>query len=53
MSFSTKGKSANYYKTTISIVKQNFNLGTGDNIDLKFGTSSQTHEEKLYSCCPV
>ena len=35
-------------KTTKRNVKWNLNLVTGDNINLKFGTSSQTREKNLF-----
>ena len=35
-------------KTTIINVKWNLNLVTRYNIDLQFGTTSQTHEKSLF-----
>ena len=35
-------------KTTTRKVKWSLNLATEENIDLKFGTGSQTHENSLF-----
>ena len=37
-----------FKKTTIINVKWNLNLVTGYNIDLQFGTTSQTHKKGLF-----
>ena len=52
MNFSVKIKILNYYKTTIKFLKLNLNLDTGDSIDLKFGTSSQTDQRKSLFSLP-
>ena len=48
MTFYFKCENANYSKTTTINVKWNLSLVTGDNIDLKYGTSSQFHEKNLF-----
>ena len=53
MTFSLRNENAIYKKTTPGNLKWNLNLDTGNNIDLKFCTSSQTHEKKVYFCCSV